>query len=136
MPLSKQEFEDLAALIEKTEPQGSPARILLADYAERQEKLLAERRAETLEWIQKDYGYSADEAERILKHIGEGGKLGEESRKCHICKGSGTAYEPRCMGFESVRCTKCHGNGRASYMITLPNLPPEPAQEDPRPPSE
>src|SRR6185369_13782077 len=136
MPLSHEEFEDLKSRIETTEPVGSLARILLADVLERQALLLTEKRQSNLAWIQRDYGYPVEEAERILKHVEAGGKLGNETRKCHKCRGSGSVHESRCMGFESVRCPNCHGSGRGNYMITLPTPQPVPAQEDPRPPSE
>lgn len=123
MPLTREEFAALQVRIEAEEPIGSPARILLAEILEQQGKQKEDERRKFLAWLRKDEGFTEEQAERAYEHIRRGGTTRHESRKCHLCRGSGHETRTLCMGFESVRCTKCNGSGRGLYLTIEPEAP-------------
>ena len=100
----------LNALREKVaqEPEGSPARLLLAELDRVHAAAKRQAEASLRSSLMMYHFLSPDEAARVASGISD---FEMERGACRACKGSGRKTEPGCMGARHSKCQHCHGRG-------------------------
>ena len=116
MPLTRDQIEALRPLVEN-EPEGSPARHLLAHVDEVEAERRAREREHNVVFLKRD-GHSDEAIERIFAAVEGCRKLEDETVDCPTCKGGGHA-----PGSFLEKCDRCYGNGK----IVRIKAPEEPA---------
>lgn len=116
MPLTRDQIEALRPLVEN-EPEGSPARHLLAHVDEVEAERRAREREHNVVFLKRD-GHSDEAIERIFAAVERGMKLEDETVTCPSCKGGGHAE-----GSFLKRCPQCYGQTK----IIRIKAPDEPA---------
>jgi hypothetical protein len=113
---------ELDALREKVaqEPEGSPARLLLAEL----DRLKAEasRASETyfLHELQTRHFLTPEEAKKVSESVTQGTPSEFERGRCRACDGTGRKQSSGCFGPRlGERCPKCRGHGFA-MQIKIP----------------
>lgn len=109
--LNDSELEDVRRRVEG-EPEGSPARVLLAEVDRLRAEKAGKIRKEFVQYAMRDHGLTEEEADRLHLFVLRGGKISMEDGPCGCAHG--TVVTPGCLGGKLEKCRKCNGRGRRS----------------------
>jgi hypothetical protein len=117
MPLSKAEWTELRAKI-ALEPEGSPARIVLAEYDHVWGAWRDERAQAAIAFFRSNDHLTTEEATRLVDYY-EDNPLRMENGPCRACQGVGRVPHNGCIGGVLERCTVCNGK-KKGLRVQLP----------------